>query len=458
MTDLPPKPPARADRVSLLRYMRLFRADILSAQPARLYHAWMAEFRTPFFRSYMINEPALIDEVLKARPMDFPKSDRVGEGLRPLLGESVFLTNGETWKRQRRIIDPAFEGGRLRDTFPAMWAAGEASVARMGATVAPPGVPAKAMEIEEEMSHAAADVIFRTLFSMPIEADIAGRVFHEFRAYQRTQPILNAAAFVPLPRWLPRGHRAKTRRTARNIRALITEMTAARGAEIALGTAPDDLATKIMTTADPVTGARFTTEEMVDQVAIFFLAGHETSASALGWALYLLARYPEWQDKLVEEAQALPDAPDFAAMSKLKLTRDVFREALRLYPPVPMMVRETTCPETFRKRAVKRGSQVVISPWHLHRQDRLWDNPDGFDPGRWHTENGKACMREAFIPFSAGARVCTGAGFAMVEGPLLLAMLLRAFRFERIEGDDPVPVAYLTVRARDGIRLRVSRR
>ncbi|QXT38438.1 cytochrome P450 [Gymnodinialimonas ceratoperidinii] len=452
MSDLPPKPRARAERVSLLRYLRLFRQDILSAQPARLYHAWMAEFRTPFFRSYMINEPALVDEVLKARPMDFPKSDRVGEGLRPLLGESVFLTNGETWQRQRRIIDPAFEGGRLRDTFPAMWAAGAASVERMAQGL--PGV----VEIEEEMSHAAADVIFRTLFSLPIEAEIAGRVFHQFRAYQRTQPILNAAAFVPLPRWFPRGHRASTRQTARNIRALITEMTAARMAEIRAGTAPDDLATKIMTTPDPVTGACFTTDEMVDQVAIFFLAGHETSASALGWALYLLARYPAWQEKLAEEALALPEEPDFAVVSKLKLTRDVFREALRLYPPVPMMVRETTCPETFRKRPVKKGSQVVISPWHLHRQDRLWDNPDGFDPGRWHTENGKTCMREAFIPFSAGARVCTGAGFAMVEGPLLLAMLLRAFRFERIEGDDPVPVAYLTVRAKDGIRLRVSRR
>jgi cytochrome P450 len=123
-----------------------------------------------------------------------------------------------------------------------------------------------------------------------------------------------------------------------------------------------------------------------------------------------------------------------------------------------MMVRETSRPESFRNRAVRRGSQVVISPWHLHRQARLWDNPDGFDPARWETDNGKACMREAFIPFSAGARVCTGAGFAMVEGVLVLAMLCRAFRFERITGDDPVPVAHLTVRARDGIRVRVSRR
>ncbi len=453
MSDLPPKPPARADRVSLLRYMRLFRKDILSAQPARLYRAWMAEFRTPFFRSYMINQPSLVEDVLKLRPMDFPKSGRVGEGLRPLLGNSVFLTNGEVWKRQRRIIDPAFEGGRLRDTFPAMWAAGEASVARMGEGT---------VEIEEEMSHAAADVIFRTLFSLPIEAEIATEVFRQFRAYQRTQPILNAAALVPLPRWvprwMPRGHRARTRTTARAIRALITRMTEARMAQIRAGTAPDDLATKIMTTPDPDTGETFSTAEMVDQVAIFFLAGHETSASALGWSLYLLARYPEWQDRVAQEAAGLPDTPDFAALSNLKITRDVFREALRLYPPVPMMVRETTRPETFRKRAVRPGSQVVISPWHLHRHERLWDNPDGFDPGRWQTENGHRCMREAYIPFSTGARVCTGAGFAMVEGTLLLAMLVRAFHFTRIDGWDPVPAAHLTVRARDGIWLGVARR
>ena len=119
---IPPKPPARPDRASLWRYMRLFRRDILSAQPAKLYRAWMAEFRTPFFRSYLVNQPELVKTVLKDRPGDFPKSDRIGEGLRPLLGNSVFLTNGPTWERQRRIIDPAFEGGRLRDTFPAMLA------------------------------------------------------------------------------------------------------------------------------------------------------------------------------------------------------------------------------------------------------------------------------------------------------------------------------------------------
>ena len=409
----------------------------------------MAEFRTPFFRSYMCNDPALVTRVLVERPGDFPKSNRIREGLNPLLGNSVFVTNGEVWKRQRRIIDPAFEGGRLRDTFPAMVAAGQAAVARM---------PLGEVEVEAEMSHAAADVIFRTLFSIPIEHEVAAAVFAEFRTYQRTQPILNLAAFLPLPKWVPRFHRRATKRSAAVIRGLITRLTEGRATEIAAGTAPDDLATKIMTTADPLTGDRFETAEMVDQVAIFFLAGHETSASALSWALLMLAMDPDVQEKVAGEAQALGDQPEFSALSKLRFTRDVFREVLRLYPPVPMMVRENAVPEEMRGRKVARGAQIVLSPWHLHRHERIWARPDEFDPSRWQTEENRACARDAYMPFSVGPRVCTGAGFAMVEGTLLLALLARAFRFECVAGREAVPVAHLTVRAKDGIWLRISRR
>ena len=447
----PPKPVARPDRVSLLRYLRLFRQDILSAQPARLYRAWMAEFRTPFFRSYLVNQPELVRQVLRDRPMDFPKSNRIAEGLRPLLGNSVFLTNGEVWKAQRRIIDPAFEGGRLRDTFPAMLAAAQAAVTRLERA-------GSQVEIEAETSHAAADVIFRTLFSIPISDDIARQVFRRFRDYQRSQPILNLAAFLPMPVWMPRLHRRRTLAAAHDIRRLIRQLTEERMDAIQAGRAPDDLATKIMTTADPETGRRFDTEEMVDQVSIFFLAGHETSASALAWAIYLLATHPEAQARVAAEGEALGNAPGFSDLSKLTFTRNVFREALRLYPPVPMMVREAVAEERFRDRQVVRGSQIVISPWHMHRHERIWTNPDSFDPDRFDTPDGQACLRDAFLPFSTGARVCPGAGFAMIEGPLLLAMILRAYSFAPAPNHKVVPIAHLTVRSSGGIWLMPRKR
>ena len=448
---IPPKPISRPDRVSLWRYLRLFRRDILSAQPERLYGAWMAEFRTPFFRSYLANDPGLVQTILRDRPRDFPKSDRIGEGLRPLLGQSVFLTNGPVWDHQRRIIDPAFERGRLAQSLPAMWEAGQAMVARVLDQI---GQGAE-IEIEEVASHAAADVIFRTLFSIPIEDAIASAVFHEFRAYQRSQPILNLAAFVPLPRWFPRFHRPETKRAAKRIRALITQLVDQRRKAIADGSAPDDLATRIMTTPDPETGQCFTAAEMVDQVAIFFLAGHETSASALGWALYCCAAAPEWQDRIAQEASALTDPKD---VKRLTTSRDVFRETLRLYPPVPMMVRETTKAETFRKRAIPKAAQLVLSPWHLHRHTKLWDDPDAFDPSRWQSDDTRQSARDAYMPFSAGPRVCPGAGFAMAEGPLLLSLLLRAVEVTPAPGKTPQPVAHLTVRARDGIWLNVRPR
>ncbi len=447
-------PDHRPDRVPLWRHLAMFRRDILSTQPAKLYRARMAEFRLPFLRSFMVNEPDLVRLVLQERPQDFPKSSRVAEGLRLLLGNSVFLTNGATWARQRRMIDPAFEGGRLSETFPAMWAAAQATAARLA-----PGP----LDAEAAMSHAAADVIFRTLFSVPIEDATAAAVYREFRAHQAAQPLMNLGALLPLPRWMPRLHSRRARTTARRIRALITQMTVARAQAIAEGTAPDDLATKIMTTTDPETGARFDTAEMVDQVAIFFLAGHETSASALAWALYLLATHADVQDALAAEAAALDpwlergDVPDFGVLSKLPRTRDAFRETLRLYPPVPMLVREAARAERFRDRAVPPGAQVIVSPWHMGRNERIWPDPHDFRPARWQESETRAHARDGYLPFSAGPRVCTGAGFAMAEAVLILATLLRRFRFTP-DGQKPVPVAHLTVRSGTGIHLRVAPR
>jgi cytochrome P450 len=444
-----PRPESRPEGASLWRHLALFRRDVLSAQPERLYRARVAEFRTWFFRSLMPNEPDLVRRVLVERADDYPKSGRVSEGLRPLLGRSVFLTNGTEWARQRRIIDPAFEGGQVREAFPALLAAGQEGAARLG-----PGP----VEIEAVASHMAADAIFRVLFSMPIDAPLAVDVYRDFRAFQRAQPLLNLGAFLPLPEWIPRGHGREARSAALRIRTRIAELVARRREEIAAGAAPRDFATKIMTTPDPDTGAGFDAEEMVDQVAIFFLAGHETSASALAWALYLLATHPEAEARVASEARAFAAAPEFAGLAALRFTRDVFREALRLYPPVPMMVREAQATDRFRDREVTPGTQVVVSPWHLHRNERIWPRPHDFDPDRWAREDAGGCPRGAFIPFSSGPRVCPGAGLAMVEGPMFLALLLARWRFEPVRGREPVPVAHLTVRSRDGIWLDARER
>lgn len=444
MTYRPPKPVRKAAYLRPWRYLRAFRRDLLSSQPERLFSAKMAEFRTPFFRSFLLNEPDLIDMVLKERPRDFPKSDRVGEGLRPLLRDAVFLTNDAVWERQRRIIDPAFAGGRVRASLPMMQAAADAMIAR-----AHPGL----QDIEPLLSHTAADVIFRTLFSVPIEDDLAGQVFSAFRDYQRRQPILNLGAFFRLPAWMPRGIGRETRLAAQAIRTAIAALVDRRLSELSQGTAPDDLVSKIMTTPDPETGQRFSREEIIDQVAIFFLAGHETSASALSWAVFLLSRDHAVQARAAAEARRITALSDFAQMGVL---RDVLRETLRLYPPVPMMVRETRRPEPLRNREAPVGAPLVLSPWHLHRNPRYWDNPDVFDPERFSRADAQEAQRRAYLPFSAGPRICPGAGFAMAEMVVILSELLRHFTV--VPGPEPVPVAHLTIRGRDGIRVALQPR
>jgi len=451
---IPPMPRTRPDDAGIWQRLKLAKQDVFASQPRRLYRAWMAQQSAVFFQSFTINEPPIVKTILDERPDDFPKSDIIRDTLKLLLGNSVFVTNGETWKRQRRIIDPSFEGGRLREIFPAMVEAGEACVARLDEQA--DGTP---VEIEFETSHAAADVIFRTLFSIPITDEKAHAVFYGFRDYQRAQPLLTFPALLKMPGWFPRFRSNTSANSAKAVRDVLADIIDIRTQELADGTAPDDLASKIMTTADPVTGERFDADEMVDQVAIFFLAGHETSASALAWTLYLLAAQPHVQTRVADEVTAAwDDTPDFGDMRKMPFTRDVFREALRLSPPVPMMVREATKPETFRDRAVKPGSLCILSPWHLQRHERIWDRPHVFDPDRWQTKECRETARAAYMPFSSGPRVCTGAGFAMIEGVILLALLLRNFRFELVDGKTPAPVAHLTVRSESGIHLAIHRR
>ena len=205
----------------------------------------------------------------------------------------VFLTTGSTWQRQRRIVNPAFEGGRLKQAFPAMQAAADAFLAALS-----PGTA----DVEPLASKLAADVIFCTLFSVPIEDKTASKVFDAFRTYQRQQPVANLAALVPALRWLPFWQNRRVKRSALEIRRLITHLTHMRQDQIAASRAPQDLATRLLSTQDPETGTRLSLSEMVDQVMIFFLAGHETSAAARSWALYFLARYPHFQDQVAQEA------------------------------------------------------------------------------------------------------------------------------------------------------------
>lgn len=454
----PAYPTPRRHKASGLLMFLSARHSWLDALYERSYRMQMGEVRLPGLDLYMINEPGLVRRVMVEQAEDFPKSELLGQALEPLLGESIFTTSGEQWRRQRAMMDPAFAQARLQVAFPVMAAATEAMRARLEQLA-----DGTEHDIEVEMTHVTADIIFRTIFSVPMEGEDARRVFDAFARYQALVPRLILPSIFGL-RWLVWPWDAwRARRAAREIRGLLETLIRPRfearraGAEHPQA----DILAAFLDARDEQ-GRAFDFEELVDQVAMLFLAGHETSASALTWACHLLARAPDIQQRVHDEvaAQLGARAPGVADMKGLMLTRNVFRETLRLFPPVGFMARQarTGCP--MRGKQIQAGATVVISPWLIQRQRDGWRDPDAFDPDRHaRDEEGSAGHgRAGYLPFGMGPRVCLGAAFALQEATLILAQLVHRWRLEAVEGHEPRPVGRLTIRSANGVRLRLHRR
>ena len=449
------------------RFLMFFsaRRSWLDSLYERSYRMQMGEVHLPGLDLYMVNEPALVRRVLVEESGEFPKSDLMGDALRPLLGDSILTTRGAQWARQRAMMEPAFAQARVQVALPLMREAVQAMLARLGAL--PQG---SAHDVEIEMTHVTADIIFRTIFSQPLSGDAAHRIFAAFARFQSLAPGLLLPSVYGL-RWLVSPWDAwRSRKAAREIRGLLEALvkprfevyhSASGAAPRPPGQAPkQDVLEAFLNARDPVTGAPFAFDELVDQVAMLFLAGHETSASALTWALYLVAQAPEVQERMHREAVALGADGDTGGspLKSLALTRNVFRETLRLFPPVGFLARQSaqSCP--MRDKTVAQGASVVISPWLIHRHRDLWREPDAFNPDRYENDASRESLRDAYLPFGMGPRVCMGAAFAQQEAVMILSGIVREYRLEAAPGHVPQPVGRLTIRSANGVRLTLHRR
>lgn len=461
-----PRPAARRPSVWAMFFSK--RRSWLDGLYERSYRMKMGEVHLPGVDLYMVNEPALVHQVMDHAEA-FPKHEMLGEALRPLLGDSIFTTNGAVWQRQRTLMNPSFEGARVRKVLGRMRAAGDAMVQRLR-EVPPGGVH----DVEMEMTHVAADIILRTILSQSLDSEGAQRIFAAFARYQALAPRLMMPAFFGL-RWLrPWWQIRRSRGAAREIRSLLEayirpRYEAARAGGPTDEAAEDDILASLLRVRDQTTGEGFGFDELVDQVAMLFLAGHETSASALSWALHLLAHDPQVQARLHEEAcRVLPalDTEGASAIKDLTLARDVFRETLRLFPPVGFLARQSAQACPMRDKTIPAGGSVVVSPWLIQRHRDLWARPDEFDPDRYNRDQpsmaepldepaARESLRQAYLPFGMGPRICIGAAFALQEAALILALVARHVRVEPVPGETPEPVGRLTIRAENGIRLKI---
>lgn len=396
-------------------------------------------------RWHMVMDPESLRRILRDRLDDYPKSVVTKNILGPAIGNSLFIAEGAHWKWQRRAAAPVFSFRNVMNLAPVMTHAAETACARVAAAAGAP------VDMAQEMVTATFEVISDVTFA-------GGPAFDRDAVHRAINAYIDQTARVGLldilgaPGWVPRPARLFRGDAVRQMRSVADRAITARRRD---GTNdPPDLLDLLMAGEDPETRRRMSTPELRDNLLTFIVAGHETTALALGWSLYLCGLDQAVQRAASDEARAVLDgrAATGADIDRLPLTRRIIDEALRLYPPAAFLARTAQAPDELCGREIRPGDTVMLPIYALHRNHLLWDEPDAFRPDRF--ADPRTIDRFAYLPFGDGPRICIGASFAMQEAVIILATLLSRFHFTPVPGRAPEPVMILTLRPEGGIWLR----
>ncbi|MEM1343996.1 MAG: cytochrome P450 [Pseudomonadota bacterium] len=398
----------------------------------------------------MLMDPEGLQHVLKTREADYPKSAITQRILRPRVGTNLIVSEGHQWHWQRRAMTPMFQQRALKGIAPIMSAAAETTAARIAA-----GARAGPVDVYPLMTAATCDVI--------CDAALSGR-----EALDREAIVRGVDAFIAkvarislldllgVPQWVPRPGQMLNRGAVRIDQMMdgIIDQRLARGPSDT-----PDMLDLLIGASDPETEQSMARPELRNNLLAFIIAGHETTALALTWALYLLALDQGVQTRARDEAQAaLGDrAAGAEDLARLGLARRIIDESLRLYPPAGFLTRTARVDDTVSGRSVKAGATLILPVYALHRHRLLWDDPDGFDPDRFLPEAARARSRYAYLPFGGGPRICIGFAFAIMEAQIILATLLARYRFRLPEGFTPEPKMWFTLRPGTGMPLIAER-
>ncbi|AJA55631.1 cytochrome P450 [Campylobacter jejuni] len=451
MSECPFFPKPYKNKASTLLTFLLKRRSWLDGLYERSYKMQTGYVKMPNFDLYVINDTKEVKRMMVDEVREFPKSAFLHELLSPLLGESIFTTNGEVWKKQRELLRPSFEMTRINKVFNLMSEAVADMMDRFSK------YPNHAIiEVDEAMTFITADVIFRTIMSSKLDEEKGKKILNAFVTFQEQSVHTAMRRMFRFPKWLSYVLGDRKRAKAGDvIRQVLSDIIKPRY-DMADNAEFEDILGSLLLVVDADTNKRFSFEEILDQVAMLFLAGHETTASSLTWTLYLLSLYPKEQEKAYEEiTQVLQGgAIEISHLRQFKYLTNIFKESLRLYPPVGFFAREAKKDTQVRDKLIKKDSGVVIAPWLIHRHEEFWTNPHGFNPSRFEGEYKK----DAYLPFGVGERICIGQGFAMQEAILILANILKTYKLELEEGFVPDVVGRLTVRSANGMRIKFSKR
>jgi cytochrome P450 len=406
----------------------------------------VVRMRFGFIPIVQLNHPEHIKHVFQ-NPRIYGKQTLTYERLRDLLGLGLVVSDGEFWKRQRRIAQPAFHRERISGFADTMVRAAGALGDRWQAAAE----RGESVELAAEFARATLAVVCETL--------LGGDVAEDNEQVARAFPVLNEIMserldhFVPTPLWIPTRENRRFRAALAELDTTIYRIVARRRAAPDGDGARGDLLSMLMHARDEETGATMNDRQLRDEVATMLIAGYETTAVALTWTFYLLSQHPEVEARLHQELAALDGrAPTLADAERLPYTRQVIDEALRLYPPVWAVVRGAAVDDVIDGHAIKKGSYVMVSPWVVQRSPGWWPEPEAFRPERF-ARDAQELPRYAYFPFIGGPRQCIGNTFALLEATIMLATLAQRFRLRLVPGQTVELLPLLTLRPKHGIYM-----
>src|SRR5262245_33370902 len=426
-----------------------FRRNYIETFPRSAYEQGTTRVSTGLTDTLLLCDPALIQEMLVDRADMFIRDRPSQRALAPVLGEnSMLLAEGADWRWQRRAAAPIFRHETLLSFVPAIAEIAGQQVVRWRHAGDVP------VEANGAMIRTTLDIIVATMLGGAANLDVAAYGRALVQVLEGAQSLA-MFAMLSLPRWTPYPGWWRTLRARNYLRREMVRILAARRAQPS--SARPDLLDLLLTARDAETGRHMTDAELLTNLLTFINAGHETTAVALTWTLWLVARDEAVQQQLVDEVRAVAGeaAIEAAHIDGLVLCRQVIQEAMRLYPPVPALARQPRVALALGEHRITPTTSVVVPIFALHRHERLWENPLTFMPGRFAADAAKGRARYAYLPFGAGPRVCIGASFAMLEATVILATLVRAFRLRPVAGHKPKPVARVSLRLHGGMPLHV---
>src|SRR5689334_18753087 len=442
--------PIRPDGpLTLRQFLALVRDNTLATFPPEAFDEDIIAGRLLWRRRFIINEPNGIRHVLLDNAANYRKSELTRRLLEPGLGRGLLTSEGETWRRHRRIMAPAFDRRSIEGYAPVITAVVRDLLAEWDA------LPDRNdVDVGAAMMRTTLHIISRAMFSANSD-EIVEVVERGVGRYQMTmRPSL--FDLLGFPAWLANlfSRRRHSAAAFNEFDRTVDELINSRAHDPSAQ--PKDLLARLVAARDAETGGGMTGKEVRDEVVTIFMAGHETTAQALTWTWYLLSLHPTVEARLDEELRAVLDGrtPQYEDIANLRYTRMVIEESMRLYPPAHTMAREPIVADEVLGRRIPAGSIVLIAPWLLHRKASLWHEPHRFDPDRFATEP----PRFTYIPFGAGQRICIGAAFALTEAILLLATIAQRYRLKLKAGHPIEPQGLITLRPRHGMPMILEQR